>query len=60
MTLTVRDNGAGIPPDGFKREGIGLGNTRARLLELYGDRHRFELSNHAGGGLEVRLTLPVS
>jgi sensor histidine kinase YesM len=60
ITLSVRDNGAGMPPNGFTREGIGLANTRARLRELYGDRHRFELSNHATGGLEVRLTLPVS
>lgn len=60
LTLAVRDNGTGVPAGGFAREGIGLGNTRARLRELYGERHRFELCNHAAGGLEVRLTLPVS
>jgi sensor histidine kinase YesM len=58
VVLTVRDNGAGEPPGGFTREGIGLGNTRARLRELYGDRHRFELANHPEGGLVVRLSLP--
>jgi hypothetical protein len=58
LVLTVRDNGAGRPPGGFTREGIGLGNTRARLRELYGDRHRFELANHPEGGLVVRLSLP--
>lgn len=58
IVLTVRDNGAGEPPGGFTREGIGLGNTRARLRELYGERYRFELANHPEGGLVVRLSLP--
>ena len=59
LVLLVRDNGTGLPPGGFKREGIGLANTRERLHELYGDRHRFELANHPAGGLEVRLTIPL-
>jgi signal transduction histidine kinase len=59
LELIVRDNGVGLPPGGFSREGIGLGNTRARLRELYGDQHRFELANHPDGGLVVRLTLPA-
>lgn len=60
LVLTVRDNGDGEPPGGFTREGIGLGNTRARLRELYGDRHTFQLANHPEGGLVVRLSLPLS
>jgi sensor histidine kinase YesM len=60
VELVVRDNGAGLPAGGFSREGIGLGNTRARLRELYGERHRFELANHPEGGLVVRVTLPDS
>jgi sensor histidine kinase YesM len=59
VILTVRDNGAGEPAGGFTREGIGLGNTRERLRELYGEQHRFELANHPEGGLVVRLTLPA-
>ena len=59
VLLAVRDNGKGIPEGGFTREGIGLANTRARLRELYGDRHGFELRNAAAGGLEVRIILPV-
>jgi two-component system LytT family sensor kinase len=59
LLLVVRDNGAGQPPDGFSREGIGLANTRERLRELYGGRHRFELANHAAGGLEIRIILPL-
>ena len=60
VQLTVRDNGVGMPAGGFKREGIGLSNTRARLRELYGERHGFELANHPQGGLVVRLTIPSS
>ena len=60
LVLIVRDNGSGQPPGGFTREGIGLGNTRARLRELYGERHRFDLSNHPAGGLEIRLVIPLS
>ncbi|RXK53402.1 sensor histidine kinase [Oleiharenicola lentus] len=59
ILLTVRDNGAGIPPGGFTREGIGLANTRARLRELYGERHEFTLANHPEGGLEVRILIPL-
>lgn len=60
VELTVQDNGAGLPPGGFTREGIGLGNTRARLNELYGERHRFELANHPAGGLVVRVIIPTT
>ena len=60
VVLTVRDNGAGEPAGGVSREGIGLGNTRARLRELYGEQHRFELANHPDGGLIVRVTLPAA
>jgi hypothetical protein len=59
IVITVRDNGAGEPAGGFTREGIGLGNTRARLRELYGDRHSFQLANHPEGGLVIRLSLPT-
>jgi len=60
LVLTVSDNGAGLPPGGLKREGIGLANTRARLAQLYGDRQRFELANQPEGGLCVRLTFPFA
>ncbi len=60
LVLTVTDNGGGLPPGGFKREGIGLANSRARLAELYGDEQRFELSNQPEGGLCIRLTFPFA
>jgi signal transduction histidine kinase len=58
LTLEVRDNGAGLSGNQQVREGVGLSNTRARLRELYGQDHRFELRPGPTGGLEARLTIP--
>lgn len=41
------------------REGIGLGNTRARLEALYGANWRLELANVPGRGARVCLSLPL-
>lgn len=59
LLLVVHDNGAGMPPGGFTREGIGLANTRERLRELYGDDHEFLLGNHPEGGLEISIRIPA-
>jgi LytS/YehU family sensor histidine kinase len=60
LVLQVTDNGGGMPPGGFAREGIGISNTRARLAELYGRRHHFAIANASGGGLSVRMEMPCS
>lgn len=60
LVLSVTDNGGGMPAGGFKREGIGLANSRARLAELYGDDQQFELTNQPEGGLCVRLSFPFA
>ena len=43
---------------GPTREGVGLGNTRARLLEMYGDGARMEVGPDHPRGTRVRLRLP--
>lgn len=58
LTVEVCDNGKGIPATPPAREGVGLSNTRARLRELYGTAHRFELGPQAQGGLRVAMTIP--
>ena len=58
LKLEVRDNGVGLSPDRKFEEGVGLSNTRARLKQLFGDRHRFTLSQGPEGGLAVCLELP--
>src|SRR5262245_1965799 len=60
LELQVSDNGAGLP-DARRaqvKEGVGLGNTRARLDQLYGADYLFDLSNRDKGGLVVSLTIP--
>jgi signal transduction histidine kinase len=60
LRLQVRDDGPGLSPEqqADLREGVGLSNTRARLQQLYGDAHRFDLGNAADGGLVVTLVIP--
>ena len=64
LRIQVRDNGPGLSAitksNGKIREGLGLSNTRARLAQLYGAAHRFELSNAPGGGLVVTLEIPAA
>jgi two-component system, LytTR family, sensor kinase len=61
LQLSVTDDGPGLPadwdPDTDQR--VGLSNTRARLLELYGDKQSFELRNQPDGGLRVQIALPL-
>jgi two-component system, LytTR family, sensor kinase len=61
LSLEVLDNGPGLRPATGSEdlpEGVGLSNTRARLQQLYGSQHKFELLDAPGGGLLVRLVLP--
>jgi signal transduction histidine kinase len=58
LTLQVCDNGNGMPAPKPAREGVGLSNTRARLRELYGEAHSFELRGRPEGGLQVVMTIP--
>jgi hypothetical protein len=41
------------------REGVGLGNTRARLQELYGSRAPLEVERRSPGVM-VSMTIPAS
>jgi LytS/YehU family sensor histidine kinase len=62
LRLEVRDNGPGLPASGAPRRttegGVGLLNTRARLAQLYGGAHRFDLSDDPQGGTIVTLEIP--
>jgi two-component system, LytTR family, sensor kinase len=58
LRLAVRDDGPGLRDAPRSGNGVGLANTRARLAQLYGGAHAFELRNHPEGGLEVSLALP--
>ena len=60
LHLEIRDDGRGVDRDNEvrTRRGVGLTNVRSRLEQLYDGQHRFELENHAEGGVLVRITLP--
>ncbi|RKG92365.1 sensor histidine kinase [Corallococcus terminator] len=59
LVLEVLDDGPGLVPGWDRRDGcIGVANVRARLHQLYADRHAFTLENRAGGGVRARLELP--
>ena len=57
LTLTVRDDGAGLPA-GEVRDGVGLSTTRARLRQLYGDAQEFTIAPAAGGGTVCVVRIP--
>jgi len=60
LRLTVTDDGAGMRATGqFPVEGIGLGNTRERLRELYGNDQSLELEAREPNGLQVTATVPL-
>jgi two-component system, LytTR family, sensor kinase len=59
LRLTLVDNGPGLPAQPAGRKGIGVANTRARLTELYGEAHTFELRNAEGGGVVVEVIIPL-
>ena len=58
LELEVEDNGGGLPKGGRLREGVGLSNTRARLLQLYGPAQLLDLIDSSAGGLVVRVSIP--
>lgn len=59
LTLIVEDDGPGLHAQSPERVRIGLGTTRARLEQLYGDRQELRFSDRAAGGLEVAVVLPL-
>ena len=61
LALEVKDNGPGLHrarSSGLVKEGLGLGNTRARLEQLYGASHHFDMTDAPEGGLRVTLDIP--
>jgi hypothetical protein len=56
LVLEVQDDGEGFTPG---REGIGLGNVRARLGLIYKGRHQLDLFGMPGRGTLAVLRLPV-
>jgi len=59
LVMQVRDSGLGLAsPKIEDKAGVGLANTVARLKNLYGAAHRFEINALPGEGTVVRIELP--
>jgi two-component system, LytTR family, sensor kinase len=58
LELRIRDDGRGLESGAPPEEGVGVSNTKARLLQLYGGRQSFTLRQRPQGGVEVVVTLP--
>ncbi len=58
LVLEVRDNGGGLNGSEGHAGGVGIATTRARLEQLYGAEHRFEIGNAPEGGARVCVVLP--
>jgi two-component system LytT family sensor kinase len=58
LQVRVSDDGIGLGSGSAPREGTGLGATRQRLRELYGDSASLTLNAVPSGGVEARLVLP--
>ncbi|HEY3855456.1 MAG TPA: sensor histidine kinase [Verrucomicrobiae bacterium] len=62
LLVRVEDNGAGLSskePENSNGTGIGLLNLRSRLETLYGHRQRVEVGIRDGGGVSVRIEIPL-
>jgi two-component system, LytTR family, sensor kinase len=61
LNMRVRDDGPGLAggtPAVTDGKGIGVANTRARLRQLYGEAHSFDLRNAETGGTVAAITIP--
>jgi len=56
LTLTVADDGDGLPADGPGPGGVGLLSMRERASSLGG---RFEIRSEPGGGTIISVTVPL-
>ncbi len=61
LLMELKDDGPGVElvdgelPCG---RGVGIGNTRERLRQLYEDKHAFNIANAEPHGLQINIRLP--
>ena len=58
VQLQVRDNGPGLNGRSHPGFGIGLNNTRERLVHFYQDNYELRAGQPESGGFEVLITIP--
>ncbi len=57
LELMVEGEGVGLQESSM--EGIGVGNTGARLLGMYGDHQEFRLQRGSAGGTQALIRIPA-
>jgi hypothetical protein len=58
LAVTVEDTGLGFGKSATAGTGIGLSNIRERLALLYGNKASLRITEPAGGGTSVTITVP--
>jgi signal transduction histidine kinase len=58
MQLQVRDNGPGLNGRSHPGFGVGLSNTKERLIHFYHDDYELRAFQPEAGGFEVSITIP--
>lgn len=58
LRVAVEDDGLGLPC-GSIVEGVGIGNTRARLEKLFGAAASLQMEARDGGGTRVEVCVPL-
>ena len=61
LKMSVKDDGIGIgiSSDKAAAESVGIGNTRARLAHLYGDRSSLHVTSVPSGGTLAEIRIPI-
>jgi two-component system, LytTR family, sensor kinase len=61
LRIIVSDTGPGLQPgqqDANLSTGVGMANTRERLMQAYGEDQKFEFRVKSSGGFEVVIEMP--
>ncbi|MCC3860236.1 sensor histidine kinase [Pseudemcibacter aquimaris] len=64
LKILLCDTGPGLPSEEEMKKtrddssGVGLANTKTRLLELYPGNHNIAINNREEGGLQIFIALP--
>jgi two-component system LytT family sensor kinase len=58
VTLSVSDNGPGLPIAGERGSGVGISNTRERLETMFGADASLTIAPRHGGGVVATIRIP--
>jgi sensor histidine kinase YesM len=58
LVLTVSDNGPGLPLANTQGSGVGISNTRERLMTMFGTDASLMIAPRSGGGVVATIRIP--